>query len=62
MIRVFLLGISSETLLDALWHEVCGATHLDAVRALLVSSMAFSAALGSGTVGPLIDVGIRQTT
>lgn len=56
-----LLGVSygfTSTLLGAVWPEIYGVAHLGAVRALVVSAMVFSTALGPGLTGALIDLGV----
>jgi MFS family permease len=58
---MFLLGISSgftSTLLGALWPEVYGLANLGGIRAIVVSAMVFSTAIGPGLSGALIDRGI----
>lgn len=58
---MFLLGISSgftSTLLGALWPEVYGLANLGGIRAIVVSAMVFSTAIGPGISGALIDRGI----
>lgn len=58
---MFLLGISNgftQTLLGALWPEVYGVANLGGIRAIIVSSMVLSTALGPGISGALIDMGI----
>lgn len=62
---MFLLGISSgftQTLLGALWPEVYGVANLGGIRAIIVSSMVLSTALGPGISGALIDMGIQLPT
>ncbi|HCY55840.1 MAG TPA: MFS transporter, partial [Oceanicaulis sp.] len=59
---MFLVGVSygfTATLLGALWPEVYGVTHLGGIRAIIVSAMVFSTALGPGLTGVLIDQGIN---
>ena len=58
---MFLLGISNgftSTLLGALWPEVYGLANLGGIRAIVVSAMVFSTAIGPGLSGALIDRGI----
>jgi MFS family permease len=58
---MFLLGISNgftSTLLGALWPEVYGVANLGGIRAIIVSAMVISTALGPGLSGALIDRGI----
>lgn len=58
---MFLVGVSygfTATLLGALWPDVYGVTHLGGIRAIIVSAMVFSTALGPGLTGVLIDQGI----
>jgi MFS family permease len=58
---MLLLGISSgftSTLLGALWPEVYGLANLGGIRAIIVSSMVLSTAIGPGLSGMLIDRGI----
>jgi MFS family permease len=58
---MFLLGISNgftSTLLGALWPEVYGLANLGGIRAVVVSAMVFSTAIGPGLSGALIDRGI----
>jgi MFS family permease len=58
---MFLLGISSgftSTLLGALWPEVYGLANLGGIRAIIVSAMVLSTALGPGISGALIDRGV----
>ena len=58
---MFLLGISSgftSTLFGALWPEVYGLANLGGIRAIIVSAMVLSTALGPGISGALIDRGV----
>ncbi|MGN6535021.1 MAG: MFS transporter [Mesorhizobium sp.] len=58
---MFLLGISNgltSTLFGALWPEVYGLANLGGIRAITVSAMVLSSALGPGITGALIDQGI----
>lgn len=62
---MFLLGISNgftSTLLGALWPEVYGLANLGGIRAIIVSAMVFSTAIGPGLSGALIDRGISLPT
>lgn len=62
---MFLLGISNgftSTLLGALWPEVYGLANLGGIRAIIVSALVFSSALGPGMSGALIDRGISLPT
>jgi hypothetical protein len=62
---MFLLGISNgftQTLLGALWPEVYGVANLGGIRAIIVSSMVLSTALGPGISGALIDMGVGLPT
>ena len=58
---MLLLGISSgftSTLLGALWPEVYGLANLGGIRAIIVSAMVISTAIGPGFSGALIDRGV----
>lgn len=58
---MFLVGVSygfTATLLGALWPEVYGVRHLGSIRAIIVSAMVLSTAIGPGLTGLLIDQGI----
>jgi MFS family permease len=62
---MFLLGISSgftSTLLGALWPEVYGLANLGGIRAIIVSAMVLSTAIGPGVSGALIDRGVPLPT
>lgn len=62
---MLLLGVSSgftSTLLGALWPEVYGLANLGGIRAIIVSAMVLSSALGPGITGALIDAGISLPT
>lgn len=62
---MFLLGISNgftQTLLGALWPEVYGVANLGGIRAIIVSAMVLSTALGPGLTGALIDLGVALPT
>ncbi len=56
-----LIGITAggaTVLFSTLWIELYGPAHLGAIRALTSALMVFSAALGPGLMGALIDAGI----
>lgn len=58
---MLLLGISNgftQTLLGALWPEVYGTANLGGIRAITVSAMVLSTAIGPGLTGALIDYGV----
>ncbi|WP_084419990.1 MFS transporter [Henriciella litoralis] len=60
-IFMFLIGVSNgftSTLLGALWPETYGVKYLGSIRAVIVSAMVFSTALGPGVTGALIDAGV----
>jgi MFS family permease len=62
---MFLLGASNGftmTLLGALWPEVYGLANLGGIRAIIVSGMVLSSALGPGITGVLIDWGVSLPT
>lgn len=62
---MFLFGVSSgfsSTLLGALWPEVYGLANLGGIRAIIVSAMVFSTAVGPGLSGALIDRGVSLPT
>jgi MFS family permease len=62
---MLLMGISNgftSTLLGALWPEVYGLANLGGIRAITVSAMVLSSALGPGITGALMDVGILLPT
>ncbi|HEX7047763.1 MAG TPA: MFS transporter [Gammaproteobacteria bacterium] len=62
---MFLLGISNgftQTLLGALWPEAYGLANLGGIRAIIVSAMVLSTALGPGITGALIDLGVELPT
>jgi MFS family permease len=62
---MLLLGVSSgfsNTLLGALWPEVYGLANLGGIRAITVSGMVLSSALGPGITGALIDLGVPLPT
>jgi MFS family permease len=56
-----LIGISqgcSQAMIGALWPEYYGTRHLGAIRAMAVSTMVISSAVGPGLSGWLLDTGI----
>ncbi len=58
---MFLAGIGngfSQTLLGALWPEVYGLANLGGIRAIVVSAMVLSSALGPSITGVFMDHGI----
>lgn len=58
---MFLAGVGngfSQTLLGALWPEVYGLTNLGGIRAIVVSAMVLSSALGPSISGFFIDIGV----
>jgi MFS family permease len=60
-----LLGVSNgltSTLFGALWPEVYGLANLGGIRAITVSAMVLSSALGPGITGAFIDGGIPLPT
>ena len=62
---MLLLGISNgltSTLQGALWPEVYGLGNLGGIRAITVSGMVLSSALGPGVTGALIDLGVPLPT
>ncbi|TXH33652.1 MAG: MFS transporter [Rhodospirillaceae bacterium] len=62
---MLLLGISNgftSTMLGALWPEVYGLANLGGIRAITVSGMVLSTAIGPGITGFLIDRGISLPT
>jgi MFS family permease len=62
---MFLLGVSNgftQTLLGALWPEIYGLENLGGIRAIIVSAMVMSTALGPGLTGGLIDAGVSLPT
>jgi MFS family permease len=62
---MLLMGISNgftSTLLGALWPEVYGLANLGGIRAITVSAMVLSSALGPGITGALMDLGISLPT
>jgi MFS family permease len=62
---MFLLGISNgftSTLLGALWPEVYGLANLGGIRAIIVSAMVLSTALGPGLSGVFLDAGVSLPT
>ena len=57
-----LFGVSygfTSTLLGALWPEVYGVKNLGGIRAIIVSAMVLSTALGPFVTGTLIDLGVE---
>lgn len=62
---MLLLGVSSgftSTILGALWPEMYGTANLGGIRAIIVSAMVLSTAVGPGLTGLLIDHGIALPT
>jgi MFS family permease len=62
---MFLLGVSNgftSTLIGALWPEVYGVANLGGIRAITVSAMVLSSAVGPGLTGVLIDLGVPLPT
>lgn len=62
---MFLLGVANgltSTLLGALWPEVYGLANLGGIRAIIVSAMVLSTAVGPGLSGALIDRGVSLPT
>ncbi len=62
---MLLLGVSNGftmTLLGAFWPEVYGLANLGGIRAITVSGMVLSSALGPGITGVLIDWGVSLPT
>src|SRR3546814_1041897 len=62
---ILLLGISNgftSTLLGALWPEVYGLANLGGIRAITVSAMVLSSAVGPGVTGVLIDMRSEEHT
>ncbi len=60
-VSMFLFGISNgltSTMLGALWPEVYGLANLGGIRAMIVSAMVLSTAIGPGLSGLLIDRGV----
>ncbi|MEO1968679.1 MAG: MFS transporter [Sphingomonadaceae bacterium] len=58
---MLLLGVSNgftQNLMGALWPEVYGLANLGGIRAITVSAMVLSTALGPGITGALIDWGV----
>ena len=61
LLFMLLLGVSNgftQTLLGALWPEVYGLANLGGIRAIIVSGMVLSTALGPGITGEFIDLGV----
>src|SRR3546814_16118017 len=62
---MLLLGISNgftSALRGALWPEVYGLANLGGIRAITVSAMVLSSAVGPGVTGVLIDMGVPLPT
>lgn len=62
---MFLAGVGNgfaQTLLGALWPEVYGLANLGGIRAIVVSAMVLSTALGPSISGAFMDVGIPLST
>lgn len=62
---MFLFGIGSgfsTTLVGALWPEVYGLANLGGIRAIIVSAIVLSTALGPGISGALIDRAVALPT
>ena len=62
---MFLAGIGNgfaQTLLGALWPEVYGLAHLGGIRAIVVSAMVLSTAMGPSISGAFMDMGIALPT
>jgi MFS family permease len=62
---MLLMGVSNgftSTLLGALWPEVYGLANLGGIRAITVSAMVLSSALGPGITGALMDMGVSLPT
>lgn len=60
-VGLMLIGASqgcSQAMMGAIWPEYYGTRHLGAIRAMAVSTMVISSAVGPGLSGVLIDVGI----
>ena len=60
-----LVGVSygfTSTLVGALWPEMYGVKSLGSIRAMIMSAMVFSTALGPGLTGLLIDNGVGLPT
>ena len=60
-LSMFLFGISNgitSTMLGALWPEIYGLANLGGIRAMIVSAMVLSTAIGPGLSGLLIDHGV----
>lgn len=59
-----LLGVSQgvvSAFFGTLWPELYGTRHLGAVRAVAISAMVVSSAIGPGLTGALIDAGVAFT-
>ena len=62
---MLLLGVSNgftQNLMGALWPEVYGLANLGGIRAITVSAMVLSTALGPGITGAFIDWGVGLPT
>jgi len=62
---MFLAGVGNgfaQTLLGALWPEVYGLANLGGIRAIVVSAMVLSTALGPSISGAFMDMGIPLST
>lgn len=62
---MFLVGIGNgfaQTLLGALWPEVYGLANLGGIRAIVVSAMVLSTALGPSISGVFMDMGVPLPT
>ncbi|MBR0551520.1 MFS transporter [Stakelama marina] len=62
---MLLLGISNgftQNLMGALWPEVYGLANLGGIRAITVSAMVLSTAIGPGITGAFIDMGVPLPT
>lgn len=62
---MFLAGIGNgftQTLLGALWPEVYGLANLGGIRAIVVSAMVLSTALGPSICGFFMDLGVALPT
>ncbi len=58
---MLLLGVSqgaSHTLIAAMWPEVYGLANLGGIRAIVISAMVLSTAIGPSITGMLIDAGV----
>jgi len=60
-VAVAFIGVTqgmSQAIWGALWPELYGTRHLGGVRAMTITAMVFSTAVGPGITGLLIDAGI----